>query len=105
MGPAWGCSTTFSITVTSEGGTELVKLTGELDIVGADHVRDALVAIPGTTVVADVSGLTFIDARGVAALVGARDAIAARGDELRIVGARGLVRRVFEICGLGKRLG
>jgi anti-sigma B factor antagonist len=105
VGPTWGCLTAFSITVSAEGDAGVARLTGELDILDADHARATLVAISGSTVVADLSGLTFVDARGVAAIVEAGDAIHARGNDLRIVGARGLVRRVFEICGLGDRLG
>lgn len=105
MGPTWGCPTTFSITVSTEGDTRVVSLAGELDLLGADRVRTALTAFTGATLVADVSELTFIDARGVSALVDADREIQARGNELHIVGAAGLVRRVFEICGLDDRLG
>ncbi len=105
MGQTWGCATAFSITVSTEGDTQVVSLVGELDILGADRVRTALTAVSATTLVADLSELTFIDARGVSALVDAEDEIRARGNELRIVGATGLVRRVFEICGLGNHLG
>ena len=104
MRPTWGCLTTFSITISAEGDVQVVRLAGELDILGAEDVRAALVGAAGSTVVADLSGLSLIDARGVSAVVEAGDEIRAGGNQLRIVGATGLVRQVFEICGLDGRL-
>lgn len=76
----------------------LVSAHGELDMVHAHRFRDALIDMAGSTVVVDVSGVTFMDASGVAALRGAWKEIAARGHDLEVRGAHGRVRRVMELC-------
>jgi anti-anti-sigma factor len=50
-------------------------------------------------VVVDLSGVTFMDSAGLNALVGAYHR-KVRDGELRLVGMRSNVRRVFEITGL-----
>lgn len=82
----------------------MVRLEGELDISDADRVHAALVAGGESPVVVDLSDLDFLDARGLSALVTAQDAVRAAGSHLRLIGAKGAVRRVFEICGLAERL-
>jgi anti-anti-sigma factor len=83
-----------------EEHVHVVALSGELDTAGADYVSEVLVEVAGSRVVADLSGLTFIDAAGIAALLSARRQISARGHELQLRGATGIVRRVFESVGL-----
>lgn len=85
-------------------GQHVVCLRGELDVSKADQVRDALIDVAGSTVVADLSGLSFIDARGLAALVAAKQRISASGHTLRITGAKRFVRRVFLLGGLDELL-
>jgi anti-sigma B factor antagonist len=102
--PIWECSTICSMTVAVEGETHIVRLAGELDLADADRVHAALVDGGGRTVIVDLSGLVFLDARGLSALVTAQELLRGAGDDLRIVGARGSVHRVFAICGLIDRL-
>ena len=59
----------FTITAHDLSDIHVVALRGELDVVFADGLADALVEVAGSTVVVDLSGLTFIDCSGVAALV------------------------------------
>jgi len=75
-------------------------MSGELDLAGEDYVRYVLHQVRGRRVVIDLAGLDFIDARGVAAILGARDRVAANGGELALRGARGVVRRVFGLLEL-----
>lgn len=82
------------------GDVHRVILDGELDMMSAAEVEARLVARAGSTVEVDLSSLTFVDARGIAALVSAKRRIAAGGDYLRIVGAHGIVRRVFTLVDL-----
>lgn len=78
----------------------VVHVYGELDIVGAERVRDALVAAGRSTVAVDLSGLTFIDASGLGAIVEARNSILAEGSGFRAWGATGIVRRAIDLTGL-----
>jgi anti-sigma B factor antagonist len=94
----------FSITIRDlpDLDIHLVELSGELDIVSADFLTDVLVDVAGSTVVVDLSGLTFMDGRGVAALIAARKRIAAKGvGSIVLTEPRRMVRRPLEILGLG----
>lgn len=91
----------FSMEVEENEGTHVVRLHGELDLVNAERVRDTLIQVAGSTTVADVSELTFIDARGLAAFVAAKAQITANGHVLEVIGAKPFVRRVFQIGELG----
>jgi anti-anti-sigma factor len=94
----------FSITVRNlpDLDIHLVRLSGELDIVSADFLTEVLVDVAGSTVVVDLSGLTFMDCRGVAALIAARDRIAANGmGSIVLTEPQRMVRRPLEILGLG----
>jgi anti-anti-sigma factor len=91
----------FSMTeLAAEHGDHQVRLAGELDFASTPQLADRLVAIAGSAVVLDLSDLRFIDARGLAALVEAKQRIEQQGDRMELRGAHGLVARVFEICGL-----
>jgi anti-sigma B factor antagonist len=81
-------------------GVHVLRLHGELDLVSADGVRQALLALAGSTVVADLSALEFIDSSGLSTLVRARRSIETGGNRLVIRGARGATRRAFEAAGL-----
>lgn len=77
-----------------------MSLAGELDVTHAQEVRDVLTRSSPAPVVVDLSGLDFIDSSGITAVVAAREEILEEGMGFAIRGARGSVRRVFEICGL-----
>jgi hypothetical protein len=51
----------------------IVALRGESDVVSADGLADALVEVAGSSLVVDLSSLTFVDSSGIAALVVARN--------------------------------
>ena len=79
----------------------VVALHGELDVVSSDGLADALAEVAGSTVVVDLSGLTFMDCSGIDALVAARNRILA--NELRqlvVTRPRAIVPNVLEIVGL-----
>ncbi len=95
-------STEFSMTARELPGVHIVELRGELDIVSAYDLALALVEVAGSTVVVDLSGLTFIDSAGISALVMARNRILADGQgELVLSRPGGIIRRALEIVGLG----
>jgi hypothetical protein len=53
-----------------------------------DGLAGALVEVAGSTVVVDLSGLTFVDAAGISALAVARDRILAAGQGQLVVTSR-----------------
>jgi anti-anti-sigma factor len=62
------CFPLLRIEVNVDGRTAIVRLTGELDVAGAEQVAEALKSAFGETVVVDLSDLTFVDAQGVSPL-------------------------------------
>jgi anti-sigma B factor antagonist len=91
----------FSITVRNLRDLHLVTLHGELDIASADGLSNSLVELAGSTLVVDLSGLTFMDSSGIGALVRARNRIRAEGrGELVLTRPGAIVRKALEIVGL-----
>jgi anti-sigma B factor antagonist len=81
------------------GGYAVVALRGELDLIDAADVADALEAFAAREprIIVDLAGLEFIDASGISALVrGRRHARDAGGDVLLAAPQR-LVRQVLAI--------
>lgn len=81
-------------------GTRTLRLAGELDLCGASVLRAILDELGTGPVTLDLSALRLIDASGIAAIVEERRRRDVAGDRLRVEGATGIVRRVFEIVGL-----
>lgn len=91
----------FSISTRILPDVHIVALQGELDIASADGVADAIVEVDGSTVVVDLSGLTFMDSTGISALVVARRRILAEGQgQLVVTRPSNIVRTALEIVGL-----
>lgn len=78
----------------------IAHLYGELDAASHDYVALLVASLRGPAVVADLAGVSFIDARGVAALMRAKRSLKEQERRLRVTGANGAVRRVIEILGL-----
>ena len=85
-------------------GTHLVYLYGELDASTSVGLSDALCSVGHSTVIADVSGLGFIDASGISQLIRARQFLKGTGNDLVVRGANRMTRRLFEILKLGDML-
>ncbi|WP_432843912.1 STAS domain-containing protein [Dactylosporangium sp. CA-092794] len=85
-----------------EGGGVRLALAGELDIATVPlperHVGRALTRRPGHLLL-DLAGVRFCDSTGVAALIDAHTAAAARHVALRVVNANDITRRVMQIMG------
>lgn len=86
--------------IVGAGDECVVRLYGELDLVSADDVREALVGCPARDVVADLTNLEFIDSIGLSALLLARRTLEGDGRRLELRGAAGATRRVIEAVGL-----
>jgi len=92
----------FSFTTRDLPDIHVVTFHGELDIVSADGLADALVEVAGSTLVVDLSDLTFMDCSGIDALVLARNRILANGQgQLVVTRPTAIVRKALETVGLG----
>ncbi|MCY3650660.1 MAG: STAS domain-containing protein [Acidimicrobiaceae bacterium] len=85
----------------------VLSVGGELDVVGAPDMRQAVVTAvaEGSRLLAlDLSELDFVDSFGLGAVVGALKRVRQRGGELALVCPSSRIRRVFEICDLDRIL-
>ncbi len=92
----------FLIVTEHHGQRSLIRLAGELDVCGKDHLRQALAhALRRTpnTLVADLSALSFTDCAGLAVLAWAHQSLAEHGRELIITGCQPMVRRLMSLTG------
>ncbi|WP_433854833.1 STAS domain-containing protein [Streptomyces kronopolitis] len=87
------------------GGTTLLEIRGELDILAVSVLSDALddlTGAQGVDLVLDVRAVTFIDCAGLSLLSRARHRTRQRGGRLRLAGADGdgSVARLLRMTGL-----
>ena len=66
----------------------------------AESLADWLASVANSTVVVDLSELTFMDSSGITALVKARNRMAEEGNDLIFTRPHPIVRRVLEVTGL-----
>lgn len=94
--------TTFDVTVDEQADRCSLELSGELDLSSAHRLRTALVQVQvrPRAVDMDLRRLTFVDSSGLAVIVAAHKRLTELGGSLRVTGATGVVRRVFELTGL-----
>lgn len=87
------------LTISDCGGRVVVALRGELDVMDAEAVAVVLAAAAdrGNVVIADLAGLTFIDASGMAGLVRARRHARHMGGALVLAAPQRQVRRVLAL--------
>jgi anti-anti-sigma factor len=80
----------------------VVRLQGDLDLLGAGTLRRMLDGPPaiGGPLEFDLAGLEFLDCAGLAALVEAERRAAGDGHTVRLAGATGEVRRLLALTGL-----
>jgi anti-sigma B factor antagonist len=88
------------------GGYAVVALRGELDLLDAGDVADALEAFAAREprIIVDLSGLEFIDASGVAALSRVRRHARDAGGDVLLAAPQRMVRRVLSIIWEGDGL-
>jgi anti-sigma B factor antagonist len=81
------------------GGYAVVALRGELDLIDAADVADALEAFAAREprIIVDLAGLEFIDASGIAALVRGRKHARDAGGDVLLAAPQRLVRQVLAI--------
>lgn len=91
-----------SLDIHVQGGPDVhhVRLGGELDLGTAHQLRDVLVQYVTSSVVLDLSDVSFLDSSGIGVLLSARERIAAEGRDLTIDHASETVRQVLSYSGL-----
>jgi anti-sigma B factor antagonist len=103
----------FSLLLDLDGGRNpgvpRVVLSGEVDALNADQLRDAVVEVlsghrPGHIEI-DLDGVTFLDSAGIRALVGCHADAEQAECRLTVTAPRPAVYRVLEITGLLEHLG
>lgn len=100
---AWLVAGSLSAGVAEEDGVASFHLSGELDLEGASAVEQRLLRALEThsRLVLDLSGLTFMDSAGIAALVRTKNAAHKRDAQLVVrLGEATAVRRVLDLVGL-----
>jgi anti-sigma B factor antagonist len=93
------------ITIDAAGTKRVVCLDGTCDLSTIPKLREALqplVPPEVTEIVVDVSDLDSLASTGLGVVLGALRRQRESGGDLRIVGAHGPVRKLFETIGLGK---
>jgi anti-sigma B factor antagonist len=81
----------------------LLRLSGELDIATAPILRQAgeiLAGQPAQDLVIDMSGVTFMDACGLGALIAVAATQQELGAKLSCIGISGLTRELFTVAGV-----
>ena len=94
-------------TVQRSGRSVVLCLHDELDLATAPALRRALAAAAGgqaVDLVVDLSGVTFVDASGLAVLLQAAQALRSSGGELRLMSPSRMLRRVLALLDLEGRL-
>ena len=85
----------------------VLSVAGDLDIVGAPELRQAVVRVVADgarRLVLDISALDFIDSFGIGVVVGALKRLRQRDGDLAVVCPVPRIRRVFEMCDLDRVL-
>jgi anti-sigma B factor antagonist len=99
---------TLTIHGSCTAGVATVTLAGELDLAGKADLRaqvDTLLHDPAvTSVVLDLSRLTFVDSTGIGALVGCLRLADETGKGLRAAGAQGRVASLLDLTGVATLL-
>ena len=87
-------------------GIAVITVTGEVDIATVAELRDRLFTLADTSrsVIVDLDQVSFIDATGLGALVGAAHRADIHGASLQVVCDRPQTWELFRLAGLDRRL-
>ncbi|GAA2211431.1 STAS domain-containing protein [Nonomuraea monospora] len=83
-------------------GGVLIAVAGELDSTNADDLESYAERrrVPGPGMVLDLTGLTFMDSRGLHVLLRLNAAVREQGGLLRLAGVQDVPARVLQITGV-----
>ena len=94
----------IGVSTERSGGLITVAPVGDIDVSTAPlleaAIAEALDANPGAEVCVDLSGVTFLDSSGIAALLRGRRAADGRRTVYRVAGAHGITLQVLELTGV-----
>ena len=92
----------FSTTVTRDGDTTLISVTGEIDIATCERLRDAIEPHlgPQQAIILDLSGVEFTDSSLLNVLVQARGTLTADGGSLFLRNPSIAANRLITLSGL-----
>ncbi|MDP9301583.1 MAG: STAS domain-containing protein [Actinomycetota bacterium] len=97
----------LEIEVDDVQGSSVLRLRGELDLMGVDPLERALAAAQVTgsrKVVIDLRGLTFIDSSGLSVLLRAHSSGRNGAPRLELIPGNPTIHRVFQIASLTEKL-
>jgi anti-sigma B factor antagonist len=95
----------FGVDSQTSGRTVTLALNGELDLVSAPMLEQALdrtYESDAELIIVDLRGLEFMDSTGLHRLVAAQHRLLDRGRRLALVKGGDQVHRLFELTGIGE---
>lgn len=90
-----------------DAGVVTLTVRGEIDLANVDEFHEdvaAAVASDATTIVVDLSEVTFIDSGGISVLLKGRRLADEQGKEYRVTGATGMVSQILDLTGVSAHL-
>ena len=85
-----------------------IRVHGDLDMAVADQLIEAISclaeSVDDNAIVVDMSRMTFVDSEGLAALIGAHQALDAMGKDLVLQNVPNQAHKTMVICGLVDQL-
>jgi anti-sigma B factor antagonist len=92
--------------VTVGASTVVVRARGEFDFARTEKLRSVLAdaSNAGLPIVVDLTAVTFMDAACLGEIARASARLRDAGRDLHVVGAQGVVRRIFELTDLASLL-
>ncbi|MFC4949152.1 STAS domain-containing protein [Pseudonocardia sp. GCM10023141] len=103
----FGGDDAMGIHVHREGPVTVVAVSGDVDLLTADHLRDTLaaeVAVRPGVLVVDLDSVEFLSSTGLAALALAHRAAVAAGVALRIVATSRVTLRPLQVTSMTEEL-
>ena len=97
----------LGLEISMDGDASLLMVRGEVDLVTAPELREAITLAHERTrgdVTVDLAQVSFMDASGIAALIHAHQDLVAMGHNLMIRNAHGTVERALWITGATEHL-
>ena len=98
----------MSISTRRQGDTAILAVDGAIDVSNVGildyQMTAAILSADVTSVLVDLSGLTFMDSSGINSLLKGRRRADARGTQYQVAGAEGLVRQLLDLTGVWTHL-
>jgi len=97
------------LTLTNRRDADAITVTvrGEIDLGNVDQLTTGIataVRDDVTSIVVDLSGVTFMDSAGISALLAGRRTADEHGKAYRVAGASGIVREILDLMGVWAHL-